>query len=86
MILAATAMLVGEHSRSRLPAATLLYILAQRAEYSIKIADSALMPLASVVMEDAGQGWAQAQQLKVRHKYHVSEIFYTCCVHLIFRF
>ena len=65
MILAAVNKLVGEHARGRIPAATFLCNLAQRADVlSNKVADMALMPLASVLMENT-QGWAQDRHLKV---------------------
>ena len=57
-------MLAGDHARSKLPASMLLCNLAQRAEYSGKVADVALLPLASALM-DAGPGWAQAQQMQL---------------------
>ena len=63
-IACASSMLTGEHLRSKLPAALLLCNLAQRAEYSGKVADLALLPLAAVLME-SGPGWAQQLQLQV---------------------
>ena len=56
-------MLGSDHARSKLPAALLLSNLAQRGEYSGRVADGALLPLVACLMA-AGPGWAQAQQLQ----------------------
>ena len=57
-------MLVGSHARSRHPAAQFLSQLAQRPEYSAKVADLALIPLARALME-AGPGWSQSLQVQL---------------------
>ncbi|GAX80304.1 hypothetical protein CEUSTIGMA_g7742.t1 [Chlamydomonas eustigma] len=65
VISCAANMLMGDHARSKLPAASLLANLALRAEYSGRVADVALVPLASILKEN-GPGWAQTQQLQVQ--------------------
>lgn len=64
IITLAAAMLVGDHARCKCPAANLLSLLAYRPEYSNKVADIALIPLARALM-DKGPGWAQALQIQL---------------------
>eukprot|EP00798_Chlamydomonas_sp_ICE-L_P025468 gene25468-11127_t len=60
VIVHAVNMLQGDHSRSKLPAAQLLSLLACRSEYSIKVADLALPSLLHVIMGEE-DGWAQCR-------------------------
>lgn len=86
VITLAANMLMGEHARSRLPAALLLSNLAQRAEYSGKVADVALLSLSSILME-TGPGWAQAQQLQVGVKLALGiQLFVLSIIHVMIYF